>query len=557
MKTIFQLAIIILSSASALSCDQELNEALAVSGSNRQELQIALKHYRGDRQKSKAVRYLIKNARYHYYSDTSDLQLLSSEYLISNVDSAFRRWESSPYLQHLSEDEFYESVLPYKVFPGQAPDDWRKRLSIPDDSRLNRVRKIDVLRWDPYVVLDRIQRTQPKKYQGLNTTDCEERATITALYGRALWIPVVEDYVPAWPKTNGFHAWNKCLSLYEKVPMKDASGYAKVFRKTFAPDKTLMRMKKDIGFIPAAFRDGFCRDVTNEYTRTCDIKVRVSGKNQYAFLAVFNSDEWKVVDYTVQNTGECLFKNVGLDVLYMAGVMKKNGEFIPASAPFYVDRKGAVSYIDNLDSVYDVSLFRKYKALPHLYGLTRTIESPAFIVGSENKAFINADTIAVVPASEPFDYCFTVERAEKYRYCRLCTSAKPRMFFAEIVFYDDEMGKLEAKTDCVKIVDNDLLTNEGVNNDNDITFDFGEPKTIKSGIVYRRADGNSVFPGHCYELYLWRCGEWELLGQQVAQTNQVVFKAVPGGLYKIVDVDDGSQNGVFIWNDEEKRPVWL
>ena len=159
------------------SCHQKsglnnLEQALQLAGKNRVELEKVLEHYGkdpADSLKLKAARFLIENMDVHsfytspqldaYYNTLDsifslnerheslteeqenflnqlkkmepekfktvpDLEYVSAEFLIDNIDRAFEAWEL-PYAKELNFDDFCEYLLPYKSGKKEHPDFWR------------------------------------------------------------------------------------------------------------------------------------------------------------------------------------------------------------------------------------------------------------------------------------------------------------------------------------------------------------------------------------------------------------------------------------------------
>jgi len=130
-------------------------QALKLAGDNRAELEKVLEHYstrKEDKLKLKAAYFLIANIPYHYavhnemvdsfriYLDENepnkaswvnfrsdfkrqnekdqikpDLQFITSEYLIRNIDFSFAVWQETPWGKYYSFDVFCEEILPYRV----------------------------------------------------------------------------------------------------------------------------------------------------------------------------------------------------------------------------------------------------------------------------------------------------------------------------------------------------------------------------------------------------------------------------------------------------------
>ena len=140
-----------------------IETALTMAGENRAELQKVLDHYRGDREKSKAARFLIANMTPHHtyggweidslrrvrkrrkpYDQVDeklmkrwkgfnyrngilirDVEVAKADVLIENIDLAFEAWKKRPWSKHYSWEDFCEYVLPYRV--GDEPfENWRR-----------------------------------------------------------------------------------------------------------------------------------------------------------------------------------------------------------------------------------------------------------------------------------------------------------------------------------------------------------------------------------------------------------------------------------------------
>ncbi|MCL2651700.1 MAG: LamG domain-containing protein, partial [Candidatus Azobacteroides sp.] len=177
MKNVINFVIIVLLLPLLFSCNKKtkLEQALELAGKNRPELEKVLAHYKQEPLKLKAAKFLIENMD-TYYSFTSpeldafyqtvdsifslnklgdnltkeqdslltqltmghaplsdvpssntllpDLESVSSNFLIDNIDRAFEAWKS-PFAADMSFDDFCEYLLPYKVGATNHPDFWR------------------------------------------------------------------------------------------------------------------------------------------------------------------------------------------------------------------------------------------------------------------------------------------------------------------------------------------------------------------------------------------------------------------------------------------------
>ena len=519
MKIIYSFRLLLLISCISIalsSCDAELNRAFALARENKHELKKVIEYYKNDKEKLDAAKYLIRNSQYHTCQDTIDASRLSAKYLIENIDSAFDGWNNSYYLQSLSKKEFYESILPYKVYSGQCPDNWKSRLRVFEKKHLEKLNKIDAFKTDPYPVLEMLSGYLPKEYEQIPMKGCFGTSLLTMLYARANGLPAVMDFVPAWPKTNGYHCWNKCYGLTDKKMFKESTRYAKVYRKTFEPNHLLLEFKKEYGFIPENLSDEFNRDVTHEYTKTGVIKKKLYSKPRYAFLAVCNGGEWVIVDVCKTKGRYAIFNNVGLDVLYIILSIDPDMNYIPETHPFVFDLKGKINeiYTDAELPRTSIVMDRKFKTLSHVYSVLKTINSPIFLLGYNDRQDA-ADTVSMIPAEIALSGETSIFSEKSYRYYKLVTNSIPRQGLAEISFYDAKIQVLPNLGDRA-LFDSNLLSNYDVNITHPANFDFGMPVKLSKLLYYRRGDGNCVFPGNTYQLYWWSDKGWMLIDEKVA-----------------------------------------
>lgn len=197
MKNIFLLLTVFL----FVSCGNvptKLEEALALSGKNRTELESVLQYYSRspeDSLKLRAAEFLIANMPGHYsyygaplddYLDSihhsanlraypwhlrnmfliqayrkpelarmkgvsriEDIHRITSGYLIDNIEKAFLAWQK-PWARHLNFDDFCEYLLPYRV-ENEPIMNWRDSLDVEGFSHtLQRMETIDELFESPY-----------------------------------------------------------------------------------------------------------------------------------------------------------------------------------------------------------------------------------------------------------------------------------------------------------------------------------------------------------------------------------------------------------------------
>lgn len=104
-----------------LCADQSLDELIASSveaaGDNADEIKAALKDVPSDQ--SVGMRFLVA------YMPERDLTSLSADFLLENVEYAYKAWRESPWRAQVSEEIFLNEVLPYANI-NERRDRWRK-----------------------------------------------------------------------------------------------------------------------------------------------------------------------------------------------------------------------------------------------------------------------------------------------------------------------------------------------------------------------------------------------------------------------------------------------
>ena len=138
-----------------------LEYALEFAGENRRELEKVLEYYSDDSLKFRAACFLIENMPrwyaydgwqldtlevlmrkdregilskddkmrwnsfdYHALNKIYDSKVITSEYLIENIDLAFQEWQKRPWNKSLSFDDFCDLILPYRI-GNERLSDWR------------------------------------------------------------------------------------------------------------------------------------------------------------------------------------------------------------------------------------------------------------------------------------------------------------------------------------------------------------------------------------------------------------------------------------------------
>lgn len=394
---------------------QKLQEVFEEAGSNKVELEKTIKNFSEnpkDSLKLKAAFFLIENMKGHSYSiaklvdstnniidfnvldytdykemvsawdkiesnageirfkrDTIiyDSQIISSEFLIKNIEMAFEAWKK-PWSKNLSFKKFCEYILPYRG-SNEPLEDWRtyflEEYSYLEDSLQDKTNPIEVVNFinlnlKSWYSFDSRMYRHPtdlglKEMLETKVGRCEDMTNLAIYAMRANGIPVMSDYVTHWPNTGNNHAWNSTFDKEGNVLIfmgvganvgkyKLSNKKAKVYRKTFSTNnKSLTKIKPEYEKVPAWLRSTHSKDVTSEYLDAINFNIELIREKpdsiNFAYLCVFNSGKWKATAWgKIENT-KAEFKEVGPDLAFMVSYFR-NDSLIPANFPFILKNNG-------------------------------------------------------------------------------------------------------------------------------------------------------------------------------------------------------------------------
>lgn len=541
-------------------------------------------------------RFLETNSIYKdiYSTTIPDLKLIQFEYLIHDINLAIDVLEKSFWKDSINETIFMEEILPYRKVDGYIIENWRdffynkyKHFLNPNYSLHQQIDTLLELQNDktvngftfgnfPYVSL--------KDYQIGKVSHCETRCWFNSLFLSALGIPCAIDYVPAWGNRNGSHMWNalvqkdntspfeatggngkwKCKDVYNNVYVDEywfKSRLPKVFRKTYLSnpsnysEEKLTRLKRS----PIKFLD---KDVSDEYFTTSNIMIPIKyEKNKtakYAYLAVFNTDEWIPVFWGDIYNDKVSFQKMGRNIVYLP-VFYKNGLLVPFNDPFLLDSNGTIHYF-HADTTHmnSIKLDRKYCERPEI-GLWRKWNENAVVEIADNPKFIKAKPIYKIPICKSYMNTWKLPTPVNSRYIRyifpkhkdvlaeLSFSSNGKILTGKRIFSD-----IKLKREANKLFDNNILTfanfNQFAVDSIWIGFDLGENKEITEINLCPRNDDNNVVKGRSYELFYWN-KRWTSLGCKKAEHNYITYDNVPSNaLMMLRCTSGGKENRIFTWN---------
>lgn len=407
-----------------------VEEALETAGDNRPELQKVIDHFtaEGDSLKLQAAYFLIANMDGHSYvtyrlHDTNDVDLqfdplsfpdydhlvaaanvledsvgsfdygrkdlfedletIKADFLINQINLAFKAWREKPWAAFLTFDQFCEFVLPYRG-SNEPLEDWRgmfleKYKDIPNEmtdpadpveaARLINEDIITYFGFDPrYYYHPTDQGLAEMLKSGLGR--CEDMTNITIYAMRANGLAVTSDYTPAWADQGNNHAWNSILIPGGKVvPFMGAEASpgtynltgkaAKVYRKTYGQQTgNLIFEENRQDSVPGWLKGKAFVDVTAEYMTTVSPIIKlakpVPDSVDIAYVCVFNSGDWKAVDWGRIDHDMVAFREIGPNVILLPALYL-NKEIVGWGPPFVLSEQAPLKMFQ-ADPDHQVSL---------------------------------------------------------------------------------------------------------------------------------------------------------------------------------------------------------
>lgn len=515
-----------------------------------------------------------------------DMDSIKANFLIEDIELAFKIRKEIPVAAQLSPAQFYEYILPYRI-GNEKLENWRVNLY----KKYSGLR--DSLKHDGFKLATAIYEDIHKsfksnhaiaaypfdvcasKMQMAHCGTCRSIAIYTTMALRANGIPAVIDFTPFWGNRSSGHEWVSVLRNKSFVSLEEKSPYrlSKVFRMTYEKQKGMPLGKVDL---PPSMIDPYRKDVTNEYVKTHDVKVPLkdlSLKKKIALICTYSKNSWKPQDYGEVKANIATFKNIGAEILYLAMYYDK-GNLIPASDPFILEKDGTIrKIITNRSQQQSLNLNRKFPCFPSTVKLMRKMVSCRF-QGANKPDFsdsVNLYTVKDIP--EKIELA-RINNSAKFRYVRYISNKKDGANLAEMkIFGDVEQKELSGKIigfpkkskdkpnslffsyDKVFDGDYDTFFETGGTNVGWVGLDLGKPTKITAIKYAPQSDSNFIIPGDIYELYYWDWDKWEKIGTSIGREEYIRIGTAPSnGLYILRDISRGNEERIFTY--EQGMQIW-
>jgi len=570
--------------------------ALRQAGNNRKELEKVLKHYSrspADSLKFRAAEFLIANmpGKYSEYMDgqwsdiatvylrwtsssnkqmvldtygldetvrKDDVTHITAEYLINNIDLAFKVWQEMPWGKHVPFDVFCEEILPYRV-SSEPLENWRNKVlasfadiynSFRNDTTITSVeacRRVNDLL--PRFRMDKD--FPPMSYSQLMATTrstCDGMAALGIFVMRGLGIPVTLEMTPMWHDYPWGHTWNSVRDnsgVYisfmgaETNPGNSHIGLtlrkSKVYRQVFANQHHIAS-----DFPPLLQNMNYIKDVTSEYILNFNMRLPVINSHLNhtgnVFLAVPNNMDWYPVAWGKIDDDHLHFQSAGRNILYLP-VYYHNGVLSSASYPVFTGYFGWRSF-----KPYSSRTVSLTSVAPVNTEWNPGMKGGKFEVANQSD-FSDARTIHIIETIYKLYYhTVSIKLQSAYRYIRYVSPADRSSNVSELEFYDINNEKLQGSvigTSGTKenVFDDDVDTyfvSEA--NPSWVGLDMGEPRKIANIRYLPRTDGNAIYEGHVYELFYWDENKWRSLGQKTANSHVLKYEAPSNALFYLKNI---------------------
>jgi len=602
-----------------ISCAKEnddLNFALGMAGKNRPELEHVLEYYSihpTDSLKLKAAKFLIINMPWHYsyggkhveeyrrqidsmhtslpiemrlvlytvqeglpkdkseIKITPDIQTITADFLIQNIDKSFEIWENHYWLRELSFDNFCNYLLPYRL-DREPLIHWKD--SLPPNIKLeieDLANTFSDEAKDAYMMYYLLEGSMPELlekyiYQEVllpngqkYVFDCLAASTASAYFFRMCGIPTTVDILPVYANGNNQHSEIAIVdqrSIMEFVPIRQHLPIAKIYRKTYSVNKSQILESHD-EYIPEVSAQPFYKDITGKYIKTADVKIqpKIEDNPKYLYLGVFSLG-WKSIAHAELVRGKAIFNDVGTGAIYIP-FYYKDGKQVFVSNPFYLGSEGSLHYFDpNNDKKQSVVLERKYKLDRHKIWWTKPFVNSRF-EAADNIQFTNPSNIHTIKERTYWrKNILHTDSIINARYYRFINDEYP-VDLAEIHFFDKDGMEIQGKL----IGDNNTITNKDLSNINDnnmlsfctinswIGMDFGQKIQLGRIEYLPRNDTNGIYPGMKYELTYFDKGNWNKAGIKVATEYSISFDNVPhNAVLWLRNLTEGKQERIFVYD---------
>lgn len=398
--------------------DSRVENSLQEAGKNKNALIKVLDHYRGDSLKFEAAVFLISNMYLNYSEDYQyydgkgnersidfrkytldevkkiieeedgefrlkkrerDINIITSDYLIKNIDLSFKIWKKYKWSQQVNFDEFCEKILPYRVSNGPLRN-WREYYYAKHRKELDSLDRVgasmkDVVFWintkhqKEYVPSTSIfpGSFAYEEFEKIGGGNCNHLAQDAVKVMRACGVPLNFDVLTYHGRINGGHVYNSFripsteefhfFSPYDRKPERREWRSPKVMRRlNRIQSKEIYDYLGEFNLPNELYMNPLFTDVTNEYFPVMDLKLEVVEPkgNELLYLCTYNRAKFHSVAWSRPQNGKYEFKNLTKELLYFPMSYRSNSYVSSFYAFILRDSGDAYSLVPNYSERIDI-----------------------------------------------------------------------------------------------------------------------------------------------------------------------------------------------------------
>jgi len=642
------------------SYERKAEQIIIKASKNGKELEKTIEHYEkiGDKERLEAAYFLIGNMQNHYgsygkiiksyYSVFDDLKkfnlakidpdtidklimlqwdsieknigpitqtnfkayydydIISSHYLIENIDYAFKVWKEKPWAKHYDFKQFCEFILPYRI-KEESIQAYRKEFynefSWIEDSLKDKT--------DPLEVCKLVNDFIAKKYNFcsklgkcplMGVSDlyklmggiCEHRYLLVASILRSIGIPVCVDFTPQFNNNSIGHSWLTTIDKSGKFipfnggekgatftdtftfPINGVVGATKVYRRSF-DEKPIQIPEEDFEDLIPQFKNRNIYEVSQLYKyKQLNVTFDMPDNYEYpkhVYICSFGYGLKFIPAYYAKPASEkATFVNMGSNCAYFLAEIKKDKQIVVLSNPLYLNGDSITKLNPDFTKKREVILTSKFKHAEYIFKM-RTFAAwlqRAKFQAADDKNFSKPVTLYEIDKKDYFNYTEKDITLDKpYRYYRYLSEDTSKIRVAELGFITNNANIRDASVygycnncdaDPIKPVfenafDKKISTNLNGTAGSWVALDFKKPVIVDKVYFLIRNDLNAVDIGDTYELFYFNMG-WVSLGKKVANNFYLKFQDVPdNALLLLKDLTKGREERIFLFKDGKQ--IWL
>lgn len=620
MKNLYFILLILFISCNSITSDKELNFALSEAKENKKELLKVLEHYKNDSLKFKSAIFLIKNMtnkgtlqypnrekihrlkkdaiKQRFFNEqelfeaekslknasfTKDLEHITSDYLIKEIDLTFEIWNKRSWAKKYSFSEFCEYVLPYRI--GQEPiEHWREEYYKRYAFLLDSVYKGDDI-IEAVNVVCKYLKQEDFLYSHLPNSSpetplfllnnrvgkCPDICNLSIYVLRALGIPVSYDFYKISPETANSHSWNividpetkQGISFYfndqfwadKNKKILDSRKMCKIYRLTYSNQKYNKHSSK-LKLLSN------CSDVSREYFSN-NIKISQTTNDAPVYLGCFVREQFVPIDFTLPTSEGLIFNNIEDNNIYILASL--NNEQWSCISPPFLFKNGQITYFEENNEIFKTKIKRKYPLFEWNKGrLLRVVN--ALIEGSNFASFVPSERLLVIDTPSVAYNQKEINTKKDFRYIKYTARVDVPLELAELHFFNKDKEIFPKniisgvpfydipEMNIKNCFDNDPLTYFlSKKNGDSLIFDFGQSETITNVLYIPRNDDNFIRIGDEYELFYFSSKmQWTSLGKQKATSSYLEYQIPKNVLLFLKNHTRGVEEQIFFMENEKQ-----